>query len=314
MKRRAFLAAATALAAPRWARAQGLTRLRIAGSPDQDIVAALWGVQSGTFAKYGLDVQIESSSSSSAVAAAVLTGSLEIGKSSLFSLVIAHSKGIPYLLEAPASIWNTESPSSALVVAKGSPIHTGRDLNGKTASVPALHDLYQTGISAWVDQNGGDSHTMKFLELPHHAVAAALVAGRIDAAELAPPILAEAVQSGQVQIIGRANDSIAKHFISTAYFCAADYAAKNADAIARFRKALTEAAVYANANRTKMIPLLVAYSGVDAKVLADMPAVGVATQLDPRLVQPVIDAAVKYNVITAGFPAKDMIDPSALTV
>jgi NitT/TauT family transport system substrate-binding protein len=312
LRRAAFLAAAAALTVPRRARAQGLTRLRIAGSPDQDIVASLWGVQSGVFAKYGLDVQIERSSNSAAVAVAVLSGALEIGKSSLFSLVVAHSKGIPFQLEAPASIWDTESPSSALIVAKGSPIRTGQDLNGKTVSVPALHDLYQTGISAWVDQHGGDSRTLKFLELPHQAVADALVAGRIDAAELAPPILAEAIQSGKVQIVGRANDAISKHFISTAYFCAADYATKNADVLARFRKGLSESATYANANRSKMIPLLAAYSGVEARVLVDMPPVGVANQLDPRLIQPMIDAAVKYKSIATPFPAKEMIDPNAL--
>lgn len=289
-----------------------MTRVRIAGSPDQDIVAALWGVQSGVFTKFGLDVQIERSSSSSAVSVAVLSGALEIGKSSLFTLVVAHSKGIPFQLEAPASIWNTESPSSALIVAKGSTLRTGQDLNGKTVSVPALHDLYQTGISAWVDQHGGDSRTLKFLELPHQAVADALVAGRIDAAELAPPILAEAIQSGKVQIVGRANDAISKHFISTAYFCAADYAGKNPDVLARFRKGLTEAATFANANKSKMIPLLAAYSGVEARVLTDMPPVGVASQLDPRLIQPMIDAAVKYKSIPAPFPAKEMIDPNAL--
>lgn len=312
MKRTAFLAGAAAAATTGRAQAQGLTRLRISGSPDQDIVGALWGVQSGIFTKYGLAVEVESSSSSAAVAAALLSGALEIGKSSLFSLVVAHAKGIPFQLEAPASIWNTETPSSALVVAKGSPLRTGPDLNGKTISVPALHDLYATGIAAWVDQHGGDSRTLKFLELPHQAVAAALVAGRIDAAQLAPPMLAEAVQSGQVQIIGRANDAISLHFVSTAYFCAADFAAKNADALARFRKGLSEAATYANANRSKMIPLLVNYSGVEAKVLTDLPAVGVASQLDPRLIQPVIDAAVKYKSITAPFPARDMIDPNAL--
>jgi len=121
------------------------------------------------------------------------------------------------------------------------------------------------------------------------------------------------VQSGQAQIIGRANDAISKHFISTAYFCAGDYAAKTVDALARFRKALSESATYANANRSKMIPLLVAYSGVEAKVLAEMPPVGAARQLESRLIQPLIDAALKYKSIAAPFPAKEMIDPNAFT-
>jgi NitT/TauT family transport system substrate-binding protein len=316
LTRTRFLAAtgAALASAPRRARAQGLTTLRVSGSPDQDIVATLWGVQSGIFARYGLDIQLTRSNSGPAVSSALLGGSLEIGKSSLFSLVVGHAKGVAFQLEAPASIWNTETPQSALVVAKGSPFRAARDLNGKTVSVPGLGDLYNVGISAWIDQHGGDSQTVKFVEMPHRAAAEAIAAGRIAAAELAPPILNDALQNGQVQIFGRANDAIGKHFISTAYVCTADYAAKNVDVLARFRKALNEAAVYANANRAKMIPLLATYSGVDPKVVAAIEAspVGVASQLVPRMIQPMIDAAVKYKSISAPFPAKDMIDPNAL--
>jgi hypothetical protein len=63
-----------------------------------------------------------------------------------------------------------------------------------------------------------------------------------------------------------------------------------------------------------MIPLLATYSGVDPKVVAAIEAspVGVAGQLVPRMIQPMIDVAVKYKSISAPFPAKDMIDPNAL--
>lgn len=57
-------------AAPRRARAQSLTTLRISGSPDQDIVGTLWGIQSGLFAKAGFDVQLTRSNSGPAVSQA----------------------------------------------------------------------------------------------------------------------------------------------------------------------------------------------------------------------------------------------------
>jgi ABC-type nitrate/sulfonate/bicarbonate transport system substrate-binding protein len=123
------------------------------------------------------------------------------------------------------------------------------------------------------------------------------------------------LQSGKVQVIGHGQDGIAKHFIVTGYFCSGEYAAKNADVLARFRKGLYEAAAYANANRAEMVPLLAKYSGVDAKIVAAMTptTVGVAGQLDPRMIQPMLDVAIKYKVITTPFPAKDMIDPNALS-
>ncbi len=36
-----------------------------------------------------------------------------------------------------------------------------------------------------------------------------------------------------------------------------------------------------------------------------------ATALDPQLIQPVIDVAVKYGVIPKPFPAKDLFDKNA---
>jgi NitT/TauT family transport system substrate-binding protein len=316
MKRAALLAGSAALAVfPSRASAQTLTKLRISGSPDNDIVGALWGAQSGIFRKLGLDVEVTATNSGGVITAAVLGGSLEIGKGNLLGLLSAHIKGVPLVVEAPASLWNTDAPTSALVVAKGSRIRTGSDLNGKTISVPALGDLYQIAIGAWIDQRGGDSHTVRFLELPHRAAAEAIASGRVDCANIAEPILSDALQSGKVQVIGHAQDAIAKHFIVTGYYSSAEYAAKNADVLARFRKGLYEAAAYANANRTEMVPILAKYSGVDAKVIASMTptTVGVAGQLDPRMIQPIIDAAVKYKVIPAPFPAKDLVDPNALS-
>jgi NitT/TauT family transport system substrate-binding protein len=315
IRRSVFLASAAAIAlAPRNALAQGMAKLRISGSPDDDIIGVLWGIQGGIFAKHGLDVDLQSANSGGAVSAAVIGGSLEIGKSSVFPLLAAHTRGVPLVLEAPAAIWNTDAPRSALVVAKGSPIRSGHDLNGKTVSVPALGDLYQLSISAWIDQHGGDVRTVHFLELPHRAAAESIAAGRVDAANLAEPILNEALKSGKCEILGRAQDAISKHFVSTAYFCTADFAAKNVDVLSRFRRALYEADAYANANRGEMYSIIAKYSGVDREVLASMTPQVAATsprQLNPRVVQPLIDAAAKYKAIPFQFSAKDIIDPNA---
>lgn len=315
-KRAGFLGATAAFAAvPRFAGAQGLTKLRVSGSPDHDIIGTLWGVQSGLFAKYGLDVTVQVANSGAVVTAAVIGGSLDIGKGSLLSLLGAHARGVPIVLEAAASIWDTDAPESALVVAKGSPIRTGRDLDGKTVSVPSLGDLYQISISAWIDQHGGDARTVKFLELPHRAAAEAIAAGRVDAANIAPPVLTEALQSGKCQVIGHAQDAIAKHFIVTAYFCMGDFAQKNADVMARFRRGLYEAAAYANAHPAEMVPTLAKYTGFEEKTIAAMVVTPIAQspkQLDARMIQPIIDAAYKYKALSSVFPAKEVLDPNAL--
>lgn len=315
--RRTFVAGAAAVAASAGrVRAQGLTRVRISGSPDADLIGTAYGVQAGIFQRLGLDVQITVMNSGPAASAALLGGSLDIGKSSMFSLITGHARGVPFVLEAAASFWDANRPTSALVVAKDSAIRSGRDLNGKTISVPALGDFYNVANMAWIDQNGGDSSTVKFIELPHRAAAESIAAGRVDAATLAPPILEDALQSGKVRILGRSLDAIGKQFLVTVYFCTADWAAKNGDTLTRFRKGLYTSATYANAHPAEMIPLISKISGVEEKVIATMPPEIVGTsqsQLNAKLIQPMIDAAVKYKVIAKGFPGQDMIDPALPT-
>jgi NitT/TauT family transport system substrate-binding protein len=288
-----------------------LTPLRVVGSPDEDIIGALWGAQSGIFRKYGLDVSVQKLNSGAAVSAGVIGGSIDIGKSNGFGLVLAHAKGIPFLLQAPASNYSTEFPSGELVVAKDSPIRSARDLNGKTLAVPAIGDLFSIVDSGWIDQNGGDSRTVKFLELPIPAAVEAVAAGRVDAATIVTPLLTDAVKAGRVRVLGKSFDSLAKHFTVTYYFTSADFASKNADVLARFRKGLAESVAYVLAHQVETAPVSAKFTGGDLQTVETMhPVLG--TSLQVSMIQPIIDAAVKYKAIPAAFSARDMIDPAIL--
>ena len=317
LSRTTFLAAGAALLAmPERAAAQSLVKLKIASPPNADFVMAEYAQKGGLFRKYGLDADITVMSSGAAAAAAVAGGSLQLARSSTLSLIEAHARGLHFVIVSPSSIYNTDAPTSGLVVLKDAPIHSGADLNGTTISVPAVGDLDTIATSGWIDQNGGDSHTVKFLELPHRAAPQALISGRIVAANLPEPNLTDALNTGKCRILGKTLDGIGKHFISTAYFCTADYATANPDIVARFRKALYESATYANAHHNEMYPVIAQFTGVEEATVATMPWETLPTTisaLNPAMIQPLIDAAVKYKAIPAGFPAKEMIDPTLTT-
>jgi NitT/TauT family transport system substrate-binding protein len=311
--RRAFLTAGAAVTLfPSRVRAQGLTKIRIAASADGSVIGALYGAQSGIFQKYGLDVQVTRSSSGSAISAAVIGGSLELGKASLFGIIEGHVHGIPLVLQSGASVFDSANPTAGFLVAKNSPIRTGSDLNGKIIAVSSLGDLFAVASWAWIDQHGGDWHSVKLAELPASAAADAIAAGRVDAATLAVPTMSDAVASGKCRLLGDSCGAVAKQFFSTTYFSTAEYAAKNADALARFRKGLAESTAYAVAHWNDMIPLLSKYTGIEPGVIAATQRDKLQSALDPALIQPLIDAAVKYKVIPARFLARELIDPAAL--
>jgi len=58
----------------------------------------------------------------------------------------------------------------------------GRRHLRKTVAVSALHDMTQFETSAWVDKTGGDSKSVRFVELKYTEMATALEQGRADAA------------------------------------------------------------------------------------------------------------------------------------
>jgi NitT/TauT family transport system substrate-binding protein len=310
--RRSFVALAGAAAlAPHAARAQSAT-LRFASAPDDDVTSFLHAQEAGIFKREGLDVAIQRSNSGSAVAAAVAGGSIDIGKSSVMSLISAHSRGLPFVLIAPAGLYTAAEPVVAMLIAKDAEIRTPRDLAGKTIAVPALGDLYSIANNSFVDAGGGDAKSVRYIEMPSAASPEAIISRRVDAATLTTPILVAALETGKLRVIGHPFDAISKRFIQAAWFTTRDFAAKNRDVIERFQRAIHESAVYVNAHHAETVNALAAFTGADPKLVARMPRATAGTVLDPVLVQPVIDAAVKYKAIAAAFDARTMVDAGSL--
>ena len=182
-----------------------------------DVTPILYAQKTGMFAKAGLDVDLQKFNSGSAVTAAVIGGAIDIGKSSIIPLINAHVHGVPLQIVASGELRLTNEPISGMIVKKDSPITSARDLVGKTVAVVALGDLTHTGVRAWLDQNGVNSKSVRYLELPSSAVLAALNDGRIDAANVSNPIFTQIVSSGQVRIISPAcrcdHETLSRHDI-----------------------------------------------------------------------------------------------------
>lgn len=316
--RGAFLAsglatvAAGALTAPAPA-AGALTTVRVSGPPDFDVVTLIWGQRSGLFARYGLDLQLQRLDSGSAVLAAVVGGSFDLGKSGAFQLIQGYLKGVPILLESVSATYSAHNASAGFVVAQNSGMTGARDLTGKTVAVPSLGSQLEYVISDWIDRSGGDSRNVKFVPLPEGTTSLAISAGRVDGATLVEPYLSEAVEAEHLKIIGRPYDAIANYFGVSWYFAGRDYAAKNADVLARFRRGLAEATTYVLAHKAQMIPLITEYTGSSRTSLEKiLPSLTLGTGADPALLQPIIDFTARVKMIPSVFRASELIDPTAL--
>jgi NitT/TauT family transport system substrate-binding protein len=314
MRRSTFLAGSAALVAPSLIGSPGYAAdfpLRVGSTTADDGTPMLYAQKSGLFKKHQLDVTIQTLASGGAGAPAVIGGALDTSRTSLMALVTAHSKGIPLKIIAPGGLYESSKLFAAMVVNKDSPIKTIADLSGKTIGTFALRDLNSLAAMSWIDKNGGNSSTVKFVEISVNASVAAIQNGKLDAATLLAPTLDAAVKANDVRVIGPVWNGIANKFLISAWYATEDYIAKNSDTIKRYTAALREAAQYCIAHPDETLPLIAEYEQLNAGDLRGTVRSSWQTTLDVAQIQPVIDLAAKYKYIDAAYPARDLVSPIA---
>jgi NitT/TauT family transport system substrate-binding protein len=307
--RRSVLAGvALTLCSPRRARAQtsGPVTIRVASTANDDVTSLIYGQNSGLFRNAGLDVVFQKANSGSAVAAAVASGAIDIGKSSVIPIVNAHARGIPFTVVAGASLHHEHALDSGLVVANDGP-RSARELSGKVISVAGLQDTTWLSAKAWIDGNGGDSEAVRFIEIPGSAVLNALQQGRIAAGTMSEPYVTQNVKSGKARLLAITLEAIAPRWLLAVYFTTLDYAAKNRDALTRFQKAIGQAGTYCNTHQSETIEMMAAVTGLEPAILSQVTRAYFPAEVDPRDIQPVINAAVKYKLLEKPFDARELI-------
>lgn len=319
LDRSTFLSASAAmLLLPRALGAQAMTTVRIGTTPQWAVSGALYAQADSSFQKSGINASIIPMNSGAQIIAAIVGGSLEFGNLSMLNLIEAHARNIPIVVEYAASIYSADVRNAiGIIVGKSSSVKSGSDLTGKILGVPALGDTFTISASAWIDKTGGNSASVKFLELPNAAAADAIESGRVDAAVLVQPTLQSAVAGGKCRIIADPFAAIAPRFVSTVYACSLDFATKNPSVVARFRKVVNDAGIYVNGHVPEILPLVAKFTGIDPAILQNIPMTPMGTIESIKeartTIQPLIDVAAKYKAISRSFDARDMIDPAALT-
>ena len=314
-RRSAFLAAAGATAAVTFfpaRRARAATAVRIGSLLSQNSAQAYYAQELGLYAKAGLDVEITSFQSGNASAAALVGGAIDVGIADALSLVSAHSHGIPMVYIAPASLYTKANPSYVVMVATNSPIVTAKDFTGKTIGVNGIKNILQIPTEAWIDNNGGNSKSVKFVEMPFPAQGPAILNGTVDAGLLSEPFITNNLDTGKLRVISVADKTIAPEFMYSGWAVMPDWANKNPDVVRKLIGVFTDAAKWANTNRPASAAMLVKITKMPADVANKMIRVYYGEKLNVAYLQPVVDAAAKYGAIPATFPAADIISPVAL--
>jgi NitT/TauT family transport system substrate-binding protein len=301
-----------AVGASRAAGAQALDQLRAVGPPNDGFKAVYYGARSGLFRRYGLDVETTLVASGAAAAAALIGGSAEIAYTNTLTLIQAHARGIPMEYIAGGALVLSTNPTTLLLVLKDAPLRNGRDLTGKTIGSSSLRDINAAATLAWIDKTGGDSKTVRVIEVPASAGTAFLEEHRADAVVLNEPAVTQALAGGSVRVLANPYDAVGSRIQGAGFAVMAPYVERNRDVMARFARAMHESSLYTNSHAAETVDLVAGYSGVAREVVAKSTRFVDAEYVEVRNLQSVVDLCTKYGLIERGFPAAEIISAAAL--
>jgi NitT/TauT family transport system substrate-binding protein len=307
LPRATFLAGTAAAlgALPRAARAAG-TPVN-AGTIPTDVSGVLvYGLDRGAFKNAGLDVTLTSLTSGPVVANAVAGGSLDVGAANVGSLCVARSRGVPFKIFAPAGVADADATGDIIAVLNDSPIKTPAELNGKTVGIVALKTMQHAAALALIDKRGGDSKSVRFIEVPFPEMGAALDAHRVDAALPNEPFTTS-IRS-RVRSLGGQWEAMKTPFPIFAFFATETWLGAHGDTALTFAGVIRQTAVWANAHRKDTAQMLAKFANLDPQTAATMgrSTYGTTTP-DPASIQQIVDIQLKYGMMTTPIDPVEMI-------
>ena len=281
----------------------GGATITLGAAPNDSSGTLLYAADLGNFEKAGLNVQMTVLTNPAPMTAAVAGGSVTIAGVPITQAALAREKGLPIVMIAPLSLYLSSSPTNAIIVLKNSPLRKAADLNGKTVATRDLANMSYFGAKAWIDKNGGDSKTIKWVEISDTQDVAAMQAGRIDAASVSEPALDAALQ-GDARVLGSVFDAIASRFLVAGCFTSEAYAKAHPDVVRTFADVIESTSRWANANRAASGKILEKYA--QAPVLPGSTRVTYAERIRAADVQPVLDLLLTYGLLKGPMRASEL--------
>ena len=300
--------AAGALMLP-WDLALAETKIQIGTMKIGDLAHFFQAVERGFFKDAGLDINMTAMVGGAAIAPALSSGALNIGWSNVITIYQGHLEGFDYRFIANGAI-NKRGTNDVFgfQVAVDSPIKSAKDLTGKTVAVNLLSNIMQAACMHWIDNNGGDSSKVKWVEIPFPQMEAALVQKQIDAfGAVEPFVTVPSKVNKKTRVLGYPLGGIAPRLLIASFFSSEAWVQKNADAVKAFVTALNRGIDAHNANPEEAKATTAKYTGYAPDLLKLMALPAFEKRILESDLQPMMDAAFQYKLIDRKFPPREVI-------
>lgn len=273
--------------------------IKVAVFPSFNALGAHAAEIEGTFAEQGLDVEFVTVATPAEATPQILGGKVDFGLMDVTTPVMARSKGVPVVMVAPGAK-GTEVNSEGMGtgnfwVSKDSSISSIKDIENATFGIPQTKSQIWIDVRTAVDEAGGDSSKIKFVEVPN--TLSALKSGSVDVVTTAEPAGTAALTDPAIKkLSGYTPGGVDQ--VAYSYITSEQYAESNPDKVTKFRESIL--AANEKLNTTEGLSSKIADTYVDAptKVLDQSVYQKFGSEpINTQTVQNAIDRVLRYDLI-----------------
>jgi NitT/TauT family transport system substrate-binding protein len=281
--------------------------LKVGAVPITDLKQLFVADAKGFFAQEGLEVEIENFEGGAAIAAAVESGSVDLGWSNSISILQARARGLEFRFFAGGLYQGPGHWTSAIMVPEDSPIQRPEQLRGRSVAMNTVGNINELVMRAYLDGAGVEADAYELLEVPFPDQPAALDAGRVDAALPTEPFVTVAQEDGARVIEATPFRAIGSHPFVAAFFTTDQWLGENPNTAAAFRRAVNTATVYWNDHPDERAEIIAHYTQVPVAVAERIALGEPRTEISDADLQRQIELSHKYGLIPKTFDAAEVL-------
>jgi NitT/TauT family transport system substrate-binding protein len=293
--------------------AMAQAKLKIGTMKIGDLSPFFIALDRGFFKGAGLDIHVTAMVGGAAIAPALASGALNIGWSNVVSIIQGRQAGFDYQFIANGAINKRNTHEVfGLQVAVDSPIKSAKDLEGKTCASNTLRNIIHVSGLHWIDNNGGDSSKVKWVEIPFPQMEPALISKNIDAfLAVEPFVTVPSKVHKKTKVLGYPLGGIAPRLLIASYFSSEAWIDKNVEVLRAFIGALNRGIDAHNADTERAKATIAKHTGLKREFLKEMPLPAFEKKIRESDLQPMIDVSYSYRLIDRKLPPRDVISKIA---
>ena len=249
----------------------GRTTVRVAALPLSDCAMLYIAQNRGLFEKEGLDVRVQQIQQSLQALPALSKGQIDMVASANYVTYFQAQDQGTLDIRIVAEAIRAAPHMMDVLVRKDSDIKTVADLAGKKLAVNVLNNVQSLTLNEILEKRGVGAPVYR--QIPFPQMGAALDKGQVDAVHAVEPYDSSIQDESGARILLDGASAPVESIPLSGYITTEKFAGKNADALARFQRALKAAVKLADADPSLVREVLPTYTKVTKEQAAkiDLP-------------------------------------------